>query len=398
MSDLALVPFADLIELNPRPRPKGNLVRYVGMEDVSEDGRLLRAAECDTRTIATGQPSFEEHDVLFAKITPCMENGKGAYVTGLSGAVAYGSTEFHVLRARPGTYPRFVYHWTMAREFRRRAELMMTGSAGQRRVPALFFSRFQVPLFSYAEQRRIVELLDALDATIQARENAAAKCRNVRQGLLLQTLAPIGCSSPEGWQRVPLKEVVPSVDYGISTALTADPSGLPVLRMNNLRDGRAELSELRYSSVPVPRKLYLRSGDVLFNRTNSIEHVGRAGIWIDDLPAASFASYLVRLKPDSSRLLPEYLVEWLQHPVIRQRVRSIATVAVQQVNVNPSRLRELEIDVPVDLGDQRRVCNMLAACDERITREEAEVAKLRQVKLGLVDDLLTGRVRIDELD
>jgi type I restriction enzyme S subunit len=106
---------------------------------------------------------------------------------------------------------------------------------------------------------------------------------------------------------------------------------------------------------------------------------------------------LVRLNPDQSRLLPEYLVEWLMHPVIRQRVRSISTVAVQQVNVNPSRLRELEIDFPDDLAEQRRIVSTLASFDDRIGRELDELSKLRKLKRGLIGDLLSGKVRLRDV-
>lgn len=242
------------------------------------------------------------------------------------------------------------------------------------------------------EQRRIVELLDALSEAESSIKQTIAKVREVRRGLLLASMISIGrTGSFHGWVRVPLKAVVPSTDYGISEALVSDPQGMPVLRMNNIRDGQVDASELRYCPTSVPDRLVLRRGDVLFNRTNSIEHVGKAAMWADDLPKATFASYLVRLNPDLRQITPEYLVEWLQHPLIRQRVKAISTVAVQQVNVNPTRLRDLEIDLPVSLDEQRRIVNLLAACDDRIRREEEELAKLRQVKIGLADDLLAGR-------
>lgn len=115
-------------------------------------------------------------------------------------------------------------------------------------------------------------------------------------------------------------------------------------------------------------------------------------MWREEIPEATFASYLVRINPDATRLIPEYLIEWLMHPLIRQRVRSISTVAVQQVNVNPTRLRDLEIDMPIDVAAQRRIVDSLHSCDEQIEGEQAELSKLRTLKQGLVDDLLAGRV------
>ncbi|GBP99929.1 hypothetical protein SSP531S_13330 [Streptomyces spongiicola] len=248
-----------------------------------------------------------------------------------------------------------------------------------------------VPALPRVEQQRIIEVIDAVSAQERALQGSITKLQSVRQGTLLSAMLPLrGGEPPRGWVRVPLKDVVPVAEYGVSEALDRDSRGVPVLRMNNLAGGRPELSDLRYSPVAVSAKLELKYGDVLFNRTNSIDHIGKSGMWRGELPKASFASYLVRINPDASRLTPEYLVEWLMHPTIRQRVRSISTVAVQQVNVNPTRLRELEIDMPKEPAEQRRIVDSLYACDAQISAECEELAKLRALKSGLIDDLLNG--------
>ena len=82
--------------------------------------------------------------------------------------------------------------------------------------------------------------------------------------------------------------------------------------MNNLLDGEADLSDVKFTDAPVPEHLWLRDGDVLFNRTNSWEHVGRTGIWRGQIETATFASYLVRLHPHPDKLLPEMLNSWLK--------------------------------------------------------------------------------------
>ncbi|MFG2207702.1 restriction endonuclease subunit S [Streptomyces sp. NPDC048638] len=306
-------------------------------------------------------------------------------------AECYFQKSLHRLRTRGAIEPRYMLHY-MA--YAARHGLFVDGIS-QTSIAHLPQDKFAEHLVAHpvelGEQRRIVEVIDAVSGRERAIEASFAKLRSVRQGVLLASMASIGDNEPPaGWVRVPLKGVVPKAEYGISEALDRDPQGLPVLRMNNLQNGRPELSELRYSPIPVPERLELRRGDVLFNRTNSIDHIGKSAMWRDELPRATFASYLVRVNPDRSQLLPEYLVEWLMHPLIRQRVRSISTVAVQQVNVNPTRLRELEIDMPADLTEQRQIIDSLHSCDEQIEDERAELAKLRTLKLGLADDLLVG--------
>ena len=86
------------------------------------------------------QAPFREDDVIFAKITPCMENGKIALATGLENGLGYGSTEFFVVRPHEGLLPRFVLHYLLQPSFRKEAEHQMTGASGQKRVPGVFLS------------------------------------------------------------------------------------------------------------------------------------------------------------------------------------------------------------------------------------------------------------------
>jgi type I restriction enzyme S subunit len=214
---------------------------------------------------------------------------------------------------------------------------------------------------------------------------------------LLCSLIPVSPDSQilgADWSLVPLIEVVPSADYGISSPLASDGNGIPTLRMNNLVSGRIRIDDIKFATAGVPGDLILRKRDVLFNRTNSFEHVGRTAIWRGELDRATFASYLVRLNPDPRRLIPEYLVRWLNHPAIQQRIRRIATPGVQQVNINPTSLRKIPIELPVDISRQAEVARILNECDQAADRIRAELECLKLVKQGLMDDLVTGRVRV----
>lgn len=195
-------------------------------------------------------------------------------------------------------------------------------------------------------------------------------------------------SLPSGWLSLQLADVVPRAVYGISTSLSGPP-GIPILRMNNLRDGEVELSELKYSSSRSAANLLLRRDDVLFNRTNSIDHVGRTGVWRGQLPAASFASYLVRLEQNPDRLDGHFLNRWLNWDVIQQRIRQFATPGVHQVNINPTNLRKTAIALPESVTEQRKIVAILDTIDDAIRKNEQIVAKLKQVKQGLLHDLLS---------
>lgn len=137
-------------ELNPK-RPKGiddELgVSFVPMPAVTEDGRMDCSNVKPYSEVRKGFTYFAEHDVLFAKITPCMENGKGAVAEGLAGGIGAGSTEFHVLRPIEGrSNPYWLYIITMFENFRKEARKVMTGTGGQLRVPIGFLENYPITL------------------------------------------------------------------------------------------------------------------------------------------------------------------------------------------------------------------------------------------------------------
>lgn len=145
--------------INPR-RPNIALcdtdkVSFIPMPAVSEDGYLVDMADEEYGKVKKGFTYFENNDVLFAKITPCMENGKGAIAYGLTNGIGVGSTEFHVLRPINGiSSPYWLLTLTRMPIFRERAAKNMSGTGGQKRVSASYLNHFMVGLPAIEEQRR----------------------------------------------------------------------------------------------------------------------------------------------------------------------------------------------------------------------------------------------------
>ena len=145
--------------LNPR-RPNIALcdtdkVSFIPMPAVSEDGYLVDMTDEEYGKVKKGFTYFENNDVLFAKITPCMENGKGAIVHGLTNGIGMGSTEFHVLRPINGiSSPYWLLALTRMPIFRERGAKNMSGTGGQKRVSASYLDHFMVGLPAMEEQRR----------------------------------------------------------------------------------------------------------------------------------------------------------------------------------------------------------------------------------------------------
>ena len=136
---------------------------------------LHRSERLDQR--GRGYTPFRENDVIFAKITPCMENGKIALATGLKNGIAYGSTEFLVFRPYKGILPRFVLHFLLQPSFREAAEKQMSGASGQKRVPAIYLFNHEFLLPPTLEQDRIVAKLDAALSRVERAENASRRAQ-----------------------------------------------------------------------------------------------------------------------------------------------------------------------------------------------------------------------------
>lgn len=140
-------------------------VSFVSMASVSEKGDINTNEIKLYKEVKAGFTYFYENDVLFAKITPCMENGKGAIARGLKNNIGFGSTEFHVLRPKNGiSNSEWLYHLTALPVFRDSAEKNMTGSAGQKRVPVSFFDKFFVPLPPISLQDEFATIVTKIEA------------------------------------------------------------------------------------------------------------------------------------------------------------------------------------------------------------------------------------------
>jgi type I restriction enzyme S subunit len=142
-------------------------ISFIAMEDISEDGEITKMHTKKLGDVRKGYTYFAEGDVLFAKITPCMENNKGAIARNLVNRTGMGSTEFFVLRTKNKADLNFVYHLTMSKIYRSLAERWMQGSAGQRRVPKDFFSKRPIVLPTAKARIELGAVFRAIDDNIR---------------------------------------------------------------------------------------------------------------------------------------------------------------------------------------------------------------------------------------
>ncbi len=178
--------FWELLESNshkPMLKPEDQIT-FLGMEDVSGNGKIIKQNLMPYFNIKKGLTPFRKNDVIVAKITPCFENGKGACLDTLGTEYGFGSTEFHVLRVNENTLPRFIFYHTQTHQFRKKLELEMTGTAGQKRVSMKSIWDYQIFVPPIEEQQQVVQILSDMDTEIETLEKNLDKYRMIKQGMM----------------------------------------------------------------------------------------------------------------------------------------------------------------------------------------------------------------------
>ncbi len=183
----------DISEVNAKPdfsNVNDNIeVSFVPMAAVEEEtGKFSLKETRRFGEVKKGYTAFKDGDLIFAKITPCMENGKIAIIKNLKNGIGFGSTEFHTSRFSSLVFTKFYFYFFVQKNFRRESRRHMTGSAGQLRVPSLYFKEIPILLPPLYEQRRIVDIIEELfsnlDKAVESLKTAKEQLKIYRQAVL----------------------------------------------------------------------------------------------------------------------------------------------------------------------------------------------------------------------
>jgi len=180
----------DITIINPSKKEieeiKSNLeISFITMADISEDGRINVDNIKKLEDVKNNFTFFKENDVLFAKITPCMENGKGGVAKSLKNNIGFGTTEIHVLRPISNiTNSQWIYHLTKLPLFRKDAEIHMTGSAGQKRVPTTYLANFKIKVPPIELQNKFAERIGRIEKLKFEIEKSIETAQNLYDSLI----------------------------------------------------------------------------------------------------------------------------------------------------------------------------------------------------------------------
>ena len=420
-------------------------VSFVPMKRVEElSGHIDLSETRPISEVASRYTYFAEGDVIFAKITPCMENGKTAIAEGLENGVGFGSTEFHVVRPSDDLLDSWAFYYLIQEGFRRDAKRRMTGSAGQKRVPTGYMEKIQLPVPPLSEQGRIVakieELFSELEAGVADLKRAKKQLQRYRQSVLQAAVEgrltkdwreerdtesadkllsradeaeetnkykkrgkmtslddAYTYPLPQGWAWAQVGDVAKNIRYGTSEKATKQDSGLPMLRMGDISDGKLHFDDLKYLPAGAQLKddLILEDGDVLFNRTNSAELVGKTAVYKSSHQKATYASYLVRAKLYTGVYNPDLLAYYINSAQGRQYIASVTSQQVGQANVNATKMSSMPLPIP-PYEEQREIVNeverLLSVADEATQTVEREIKRAERLRQSILKRAFSGQL------
>jgi len=204
-----------------------------------------------------------------------------------------------------------------------------------------------IPLPSLDEQRRIVDLLARAEGIVRLCREAQQKAAELIPAIFIDMFGD-PATNPKQWPVRTLGEVLDAIDYGSSTKASTTGDGLPIIRMGNVTTaGDLDLDDLKFVELSEneAERFRLRKGDLLFNRTNSKELVGKTGLWDGSLDAV-VASYFIRLRAQPDVAVPSYLWAWMNSRHMKRVLFDTARGAIGQANINSRELRAFRIAVP----------------------------------------------------
>ena len=393
------VKLGEICEINPT-RPRGLSrdddapITFVPMPSV--DARLGKITNPQIRPfseVRKGYTYFEENDVLFAKISPCMENGKHSIASDLIDSFGFGTTEFHVLRAGSSVIPEWIYRFLRQPKISKEAVEHFSGSVGQQRVPAGYLSNLEILLPPLPEQKRIVDILTDRLSTIDKARAATEVQLKAAKALPAAYLRQV-FDSPEArkWKRSKLGDIA-LISGGLQKTPNRSPSSFhrSYLTVRNVQRGWLDLSAVERFEITLGEleRCRLKRGDLLIVEGNgSVDHIGRNAIYQGEPEDCIHQNHLIRVRLDQTRNDPNFLSFYLNSDFGKKQMleKAMSTTGLHTLSV--SKIQQMEAPI-VSLEEQRRITSDIKEMLSTVTKLEQSL----QSQLDTINKLPAALLR-----
>lgn len=379
-------------------RFKGMEVSFIPMDAVSTTG------EVDVSRTISGDgvknySVFQNRDVLFAKITPCMENGKGGIVDDLMNGFGAGSTEFIVIRPdEMKVISEWILLFLAQSSYRLECKNHMTGSAGQKRVPPKFIAGTVIPVPSVDEQRRIVSRIEEMFSEL---DNNVSTLQKTKEQLAVYRQAVLKDAFKGNYNYEPLSTISKAIGgYAFKSKMYSDSGKYIVVKIGNVKsqgfDFTRDLTKTTECDKSILEKYLLKKGDCVISLTGSRgkRDYGFVCIISDE------SNYLVNqrvaaLRFNTKRALPEFYYYYLASPLYRDDFFKYETGNVGQGNVGIKALIEPMVPVP-SMNEQEELVteieSRLSVCDSIEQTVDTALQQAEAMRQSILKQVFEGRL------
>jgi type I restriction enzyme, S subunit len=373
--------------------------------------------EIDLTTV--DEMAIAPHELEAKRLAPgdllVCEGGEIGRAAIWNGEVETMSFQNHLHRLRPrldGVEPRFYVYFLQAAftQFK-----IFEGAGNRTTIPNLSRSRvagLEVPQPPLGEQRMVVAALARLKSAIRIHDRASTIAEELKRGakrnLFTRGLrgeeaqdTEIG-PVPQSWDVLEFGSAREWLQYGTSTRCTYEPTPYPVLRIPNIEPTSISAQDIKFATLGAGEaaRYRLEEGDLVFVRTNGrVERLGTCAVYDGSPPGALFASYLIRARTKRELLNPHFAAHFFSSELSTRMIAERATPAADgKFNLNMAAIDGFPIAVPPTLDEQREIVEILDAIDRKIELHRRKRAVLGELFKALLHKLMTGEVRVADLD
>lgn len=398
--------FSEAVEINPkRELKKGASAKFVSMAELKEFNKRIQGFIIRP---FSGGSKFSNNDTLMARITPCLENGKTAFVDILEGnEIGCGSTEFIVLGGKGGkTTDQFVYCLATSPEIRQQAIKSMTGTSGRQRVESDVFDKIIINLPNVNEQRAIAKILFDLDEKIELNHQMNKTLESIAQAIFKRWFVDFEFPDkngksykssggkmvdselgeiPEGWEVKPLDQVADFLNgLALQKYPPKDDRYLPVIKIRELNQGITESTDR--ASLDIDSKYIVDDGDILFSWSGSLQ----VCIWCHGKGALNQHLFKV-----TSLDCPK----WFYYYWVKHHLSEFQHIA-QGKATTMGHIQRHHLSASLVIVPPREILHSMSATMapllDRVISNGIEIRRLSQIRDSLLPRLMSGIIRIND--
>ncbi|ASM56345.1 type I restriction enzyme, S subunit (plasmid) [Pseudoalteromonas nigrifaciens] len=375
----------------PKPiEPVDGKVSFIPMNAVTEEAKLSYSETVLYESYCKGFTGFQDGDAIFAKITPCFENGKGALLQGLVNGVGFGSTEFHVLRAKEGNSPSFIHYLLSTPKFRFVGEQNMQGSAGQKRVTTDYLRTYKAHFpKSSLEQQKIANFLTSVDTKISQLTEKHRLLKDYKKGVMQQIFSQQirfkdddGNAFPE-WEEKLLGDIATfTKGKSISKADISIDGITPCIRYGELYTTYGEVIESVVSATSLPIK------SLLFSKANDVIVPSSGETQWDIATAACVKLSGVAYSGDLTVIRTPLNGVFLSYYFNSAKKREIASLSQGSsvIHLYSTHLKSLKVEIPCE-AEQQKIAQSLQSLDKKINAVNDQIEQTKLFKKGLLQQM-----------